>query len=77
MVEPRMRIVKILNNNAVIAVDANNKEVIAIGNGLGFKHSIYDSIYESEVIKTYALVNKNLNQRLILILMKFHLTALN
>ena len=63
-----MRIEKILNNNAVIAKDDNNKEVIAIGNGLGFKHSVYDSIYQSEVIKTYALVNKNLNQRLITIL---------
>lgn len=50
---------KILNNNVVIAHHDTYKEVVLIGNGLGFNRKKGDSIPFDEADKTFLLKDKN------------------
>lgn len=53
---PYYKIIKIINNSAVIAKD-NNEEVILLGKGIGFQKKENDIIYESTKIeKKYQLI---------------------
>ena len=42
-----MKIGKIFNNNAVMAKDNNNREIVLIGCGLAFKKKVGDEIDEA------------------------------
>ena len=46
-----MRIYKLLNNNAVIVLDENNREVILTGRGIAFKKKVGDLIDQTQVEK--------------------------
>lgn len=48
----------IVNNNIVVAKDFYGREVIAIGNGLGFRKRRNEAVYPDEIMKTYVLVDK-------------------
>lgn len=62
------RITKILNNNVVFVTDDQKREFIAVGNGLGFHHRVYENIYEHEIINIFAQVNNTKNNRLVTML---------
>lgn len=39
-----MKIIKILNNNAVGSVDENEQEIILLGKGIGFNKRVGDTV---------------------------------
>ena len=53
-----MRIHKIINNNAVLTIDHNNNEVIALGNGIGWNRSINDIIDLDRIDQLFVLKDK-------------------
>lgn len=64
----KMRIYKILNNNAVVSKDKNGKEIIVVGNGIGFRHHVKDEIDTSKILKTYVLSGNSQKNKLITLL---------
>ncbi|ALP90024.1 MULTISPECIES: BglG family transcription antiterminator LicT [Clostridium] len=54
-----MKIGKIFNNNAVMAKDNNNREIVLIGCGLAFKKKVGDEIDEALIEKTFTLKEKD------------------
>ena len=60
-----MKITKLLNNNAIIAMN-HGKEVIIIGTGVGFKAKIGDKVDNDKIQKVFSL-NDNANRLLELI----------
>lgn len=48
-----MRAIKKLNNNAVVCIDNNNQELIAIGKGIGFPKTPYDITDLSKIFHTF------------------------
>ena len=52
-----MRVIKKLNNNAVICVDNNGNQLIALGNGIGFPKTPYTLNDLSKIRKTFYGVN--------------------
>ncbi|GGB53162.1 transcription antiterminator LicT [Lentibacillus populi] len=65
MKNSKMKIKQILNNNAVIATDKNQKEVIAIGKGIGFKYHSNDWLDEADAIKVYVPMNSSYREKII------------
>ena len=47
-----MKVIKCINNNVAICLDAKNREVVAFGKGIGFKKPPYD-ISLSQIERTY------------------------
>lgn len=64
----RMRVKKILNNNAVIAENNFHSEIIVLGNGIGFRKQKYELIDDAEVMKVYSLVDSLTKRKLLNIL---------
>lgn len=62
------RIVKILNNNVVFVVDNKKQEYIAVGNGIGFRHKVRESLSDDEIIKIFAQINNQVKNKLVTIL---------
>lgn len=60
----KLIIKKILNNNAVIAKDESNNELIAFGNGIGFRHKYNDALNQKEILKIYYQTNNYKSQQL-------------
>lgn len=58
-----MKIVKIINNNIVSAIDQNDNEVIAMGRGLGFKRKPGQNIGEEEIEKIFRIDNQDRMER--------------
>lgn len=52
-----MRILKILNNNVVIAQNANGNEQVVIGRGLAFQKKIGEKVDESKIEKIFLISN--------------------
>lgn len=63
-----MIIKKIFNNNAVLAKDSSNREVVAMGCGIAFKKSVGQELEEKEVEKTFILKEKEASERFKLLL---------
>jgi len=57
--EADMIIKQLLNNNALIALNEKQEEVIVIGTGLGFKRKVGSVVDESKVQKTFVLKNNS------------------
>ncbi|MHC5268330.1 BglG family transcription antiterminator LicT [Enterococcus sp. LJL98] len=55
---------KKLNNNAVLAMDTDNKEVIAMGKGLGFNIVVGDEIAPERIEKVFSLKDIQANKQL-------------
>ena len=53
--EGNYRILKILNNNAIVSRDADGQEVIIVGTGIGFHTRIGNEISPEKVSKQYIL----------------------
>lgn len=54
-----MIIQKILNNNVVITLDANDQEQIVMGRGIAFKRKIGDTISEEQIDQVFRLANQD------------------
>lgn len=50
-----MRVTKIINNNVVCAYNANNKEVVIMGKGIGFKASEGELVDEKKIEKIFVM----------------------
>ncbi len=55
-----MKILKVLNNNAVV-LDDKGEEVVGIGNGIGFQKKVGTLVEKSKISKIYKLPKKHLN----------------
>ena len=53
-----MKIDKVINNNLIRAFDKNDKEVLVMGCGLGFKKKIGEEIDSDKIEKVYYLEDK-------------------
>ncbi|MDT2825434.1 BglG family transcription antiterminator LicT [Vagococcus lutrae] len=53
-----MRIVKVLNNNVIIALNEDAEEVILMGNGLGFQMKTESTVRTEKIEKVFKLENK-------------------
>lgn len=56
-----MRVVKVLNINIVLAKRNDNKEVIAMGKGIGFRSKPGDVINDNEIEKVYVVENEDMS----------------
>ncbi len=63
-----MIIKKIFNNNAVVAKDSANREVVAMGCGIAFKMSVGEILDQSKIEKTFILKEKEASERFKLLL---------
>lgn len=60
-----MRIINILNNNAVMVRDDSNKEMIVIKNGIGFSKKKGDLIHKFDVDKLFTINEKGISKSII------------
>ncbi len=60
-----MRVVKVLNNSLVLALDDVGQEIILMGKGIGYHKSIGDSFQESEIEKVFVLKDKEISRNII------------
>lgn len=63
-----MIIKKIFNNNAILAKDSSNREMVAMGCGIAFKMNVGDTLDESKVEKIFVLKEKEASERFKLLL---------
>lgn len=59
-----MKIIRVLNTNAVVTLDRSGREVILTGPGIGFSRKKGDCLDETLVDKTYCLQNSEASRRL-------------
>ena len=59
-----MKIVRVLNTNAVVSIDQKGRELIITGAGIGFKKKKGESLDEALADKTYYLESADDNRRL-------------
>lgn len=55
----------ILNNNAVIAIDENEKEVVIVKNGIGFNSKKGMVLKDNDMEKVFILQEKNVSDDMI------------
>lgn len=53
-----MKIVRILNTNAILTKDGNGEELVLLGAGIGFKHQPGDIVEEHKIEKRFVLKDK-------------------
>lgn len=63
-----MIIKKIFNNNAVVAKDSDNNEIVVMGCGIAFRKSAGEELDESKVEKTFILKEKEASEKFKLLL---------
>ena len=59
-----MIIKKIFNNNSILALDSDKREVVVMGCGIGFKKDVGDTIDLGNVEKLLFLKKKKLQKNL-------------
>ena len=60
-----MRVIKVLNNSLVLALDNAGQESILMGKGIGFNKSIGYEFQESEIEKVFVLKDKEVSRNII------------
>lgn len=50
-----MKVIKVLNNSLVLTADDDNREVIAMGKGIGFNSKTGDEINPAAIEKVYVV----------------------
>ncbi|MCM8711904.1 PRD domain-containing protein [Clostridium sp. SYSU_GA19001] len=63
-----MIIKKIFNNNAIVAKDADNRELVIMGCGIAFKKSIGEKVDKNLIEKTFILKQKDASEKFKLLL---------
>ncbi|MCU9613080.1 PRD domain-containing protein [Caldibacillus lycopersici] len=59
-----MKLKKALNNNVVLAKDAQHQEMVVFGNGIGFKLKPGDPIDENKISKVFTLQTEDLTRQI-------------
>lgn len=60
----KLRVVKILNNNAFISKDENNKEIIVMGKGIAFQKKANEDVELPENVKVFSSDENQINEKL-------------
>lgn len=60
----KLRVVKILNNNAFISKDENNKEIIIMGKGIAFQKKANEDVELPENVKVFSSDENQINEKL-------------
>ncbi|MGN1383087.1 MAG: PRD domain-containing protein [Eubacterium sp.] len=60
-----MKVVKVLNNSLVLALDDSGQQVILVGKGIGFHREIGSRILQTDVEKVFVLKDRNLSRNII------------
>lgn len=60
----KMKIKKVLNNNAVTVINDNNEEIVVMGLGLAFKKKSGDELEEERIERIFTLENKEVSEKL-------------
>lgn len=60
-----MKVVKVLNNSVLLAVDDAGREVILMGKGLGFARKVGDELADREIEKVFVLKDRATLQNII------------
>lgn len=63
-----MTIIKIFNNNAILAKDSDKHEFVVMGCGIAFKKSIGETVDENLIEKTFILKQKDASEKFKLLL---------
>ena len=63
-----MIIEKIFNNNAIVAKDSDNRELVVMGRGIGFKKSVGEKVDETLIEKTFILKQNDASEKFKLLL---------
>lgn len=58
-----MKIAKVINNNVISVIDAQNKELVIMGRGVAFQKRPGDLVDESKIEKTFKLDNKDVSEK--------------
>lgn len=58
-----MVIQKIFNNNSILALDSNKREVVVMGRGIGFRKNVGDKIDSEKVEKIFILKEKEASEK--------------
>jgi beta-glucoside operon transcriptional antiterminator len=58
-----MQIKKILNNNVIITVDGQGREIVAMGCGIAFNKKVGDHVPDGQVDKVYTLSNHDMLEK--------------
>lgn len=58
-----MLIQKIFNNNSILALDSNKREVVVMGRGIGFRKNVGDKIDSEKVEKIFILKEKEASEK--------------
>ncbi|PFO00938.1 transcription antiterminator LicT [Bacillus sp. AFS076308] len=58
-----MKIAKVINNNVISVIDAQNKELVIMGRGIAFQKRPGDLVDESKIEKTFKLDNKDVSEK--------------
>ena len=60
-----MRVIKVLNNSLLLAVDNEGYEIVLMGKGIGFNKSIGYKIEDKDIEKTFVLKNRVVSSNII------------
>lgn len=60
-----MRVIKVLNNSLVLALDDAGQETILMGKGIGYQKSIGYQFQENEIEKVFVLKDKEISKNII------------
>ncbi|MGJ7922331.1 BglG family transcription antiterminator LicT [Neobacillus sp. LXY-4] len=58
-----MKIAKVINNNVISVIDAQNKESVIMGRGIAFQKRPGDVVDESKIEKVFKLDNKDVSEK--------------
>lgn len=58
-----MVIQKIFNNNSILALDSNKREVVVMGRGIGFRKNVGDKIDSEKVEKIFILKENEASEK--------------
>jgi len=58
-----MKIAKVINNNVISVLNAQNKELVIMGRGIAFQKRPGDVVDESKIEKTFKLDNKDVSEK--------------
>lgn len=60
-----MRVIKVLNNSLVLALNDEGQEIILMGKGIGFQKTIGYKLSPKEIDKVFVLKDRELSRRII------------
>lgn len=72
-----MRVIKVFNNNVILARTDSNQELVLMGKGIGFHKKIKDTVEESKIYKRFVLDETTNNSQLEQILEDVPMEELN